>query len=286
MRLSALLLLAIFVPRLMAAGEPVPLSECKNLGITPPTVTEPGLSIFPPSAKLQNSDGVCAVYFVVDVAGNPVRPRVLHCTDSEFEPTVLQTISTTRFAPATDRDGNPVPVLIRLIQRYHSANYVLRSYLLNAIPYVNYYELFTKEPKGPHYDFVIDRKMSKAEYKRQLARPIHAGFLPETGGASVADADGVYPLTRNVTAPRLLSLEDEGYGSYAFLHEGHSACDVLLTVEPNGRSSEPVIRHCDAKDLEEPVRKTLERSRFTPGFVAGKSVPMRGLLRISYGDVE
>jgi hypothetical protein len=114
--------------------------------------------------------------------------------------------------------------------------------------------------------------------------PIRHGFIPQRGGASVPDSDGVYPLTRSVTGPRVIEFSDKGYGQMAFAHEGNSSCDVVLTVSEKGKASDPQVTHCERPELEEPAVDSLLKSQYTPGFVNGKAVPMRGSIHLEYGD--
>jgi hypothetical protein len=70
------------------------------------------------------------------------------------------------------------------------------------------FRLIINWPVIPDKRLILDRHLSKAEAYRELSKPIRYGFVPQQGGASVSDSDGVYPFTRGVTGPRVIKFAD------------------------------------------------------------------------------
>ena len=200
--------------------------------------------------------------------------RSIHCTDSSFEESTLNAVKNYQFKPATTKDGKSVPVTVPAVLQYHQVKFALGLRMIVNTRWM------------PNRNLIFDRHMSKAEINRELSMPVHYGFIPQRGGASVPDSDGIYPLTRSVTAPRVVKFIDEGYGSTAFTHEGNNICDVLLTISTKGKASDPQIAHCERPELEKPALASLLKSLYKPGMVNGKEVPMRASLHLDYGDAQ
>ena len=265
---------------------PIANKDWKAQGITPPALIESGSELYPAGGTLNQSDGICSMHYVIDVQGRPQQVKVLHCSDPAFAGDSLDNIRKERFSPALSSDGKPVAVEIDTVYRYHFANYVLwfepvATLVVEGVP------LFTMQIPGmPHRKLVLDRKISKGSWAEMLAEPVRTSFIAEKGGATTADAEGVYTLTRSVTGPHMLQFIDKGYGKNAFVHEGPSRCEFMLTIDGKGKPSGPELRHCDRPELEGLALESLMHSRYEPGFVLGHEVAMRGLVRISYGDAE
>ena len=242
--------------------------------ITPPELVYGETAEYPVDARSQDLDGLCSITLVVGVQGDPQNVRIIHCTDPSFEETSLNAAKQDKFKPAIAQDGNPVAVLVCAIYQYH-----LSKYWLSLRMIVNW-------PVVPDKRLLLDRRMGKTGVNREMSVPIHYGFIPQQGGASIPDSEGVYPLARSVTGPRVIKFSDEGYGRLAFTHDGSSACDILLTISTKGKASEPQITHCDRPELEGPVVDSLLKSDYRPGLVRGKEVSMRASLHLDYGEEE
>ena len=182
-----------------------------------------------------------------------------------------------KFKPAVTAEGKPVPVKVSVILRYHVVKYSLSLRMLfNPI----------LQPLIPDKRLNIDRKMGKSEINQELSKPIRSAFIPQRGGASEPDSDGIYPLTRSVTGPRVIKFSDKEYGRMAFAHEGNSVCDVVLTIDVKGKASDPLVSHCERPELEKPAVASLMKSEYKPGFVKGKAVPMRATIQLEYGEIS
>lgn len=258
-----------------AADTPVPSDHCVAKGITPPELIQGETAEYPVDARFKQIDGLCSISLVVGVNGDPQNVHIIHCTDPSFIGTSLDAVKQYKFKPATTQDGKPVAVSIPLVHKYHVSKYSLSlraafNWPVNSLI--------------PDKRLYLDHHPSKSDVGRAVAMPIRHGFIPQRGGASVPDSDGVYPLTRSVTGPRIIEFSDKGYGQMAFAHEGNSACDVLLTISEKGKASDPRVTHCERPELEEPAVESLLKSQYTPGFVNGKAVPMRGSIHLEYGD--
>jgi TonB family protein len=255
-----------------AAGAPVPIDQWAAKKITPPELISGERAEYPVEAKFQQISGLCSISLVVGAQGDPQNIHIVHCTDSSFEQTSLDAVKQYKFKPATTQEGTPIAVMTPLIHRYHVVKYSLSLRLIINLPVI------------PDKRLSLDRHMSKTEADREMSKPIRYGFIPQEGGVSNPDSNGIYPLTRNVTGPRVIKFSDEGYGRMAFVHEGNSACDLVLTISAKGKASDPQVTHCDRPELEKPAVESLLKSQYKLGMVRGKGVPMRASIHLDYGD--
>jgi len=110
---------------------------------------------------------------------------------------------------------------------------------------------------------------------------IRYAFRTPPGDASVSPgADGVYPLTKDVTPPTLSKFSDEGYRTAAFPFAEKGACDVVLTISAIGKPSDPEAVHCETPSLEKSAVQSLLKSHYKPGTVNGKAVPVRAIIHL------
>ncbi|HZB87404.1 MAG TPA: energy transducer TonB [Terracidiphilus sp.] len=271
--LLTLLAIVVSAQKEMQSSElPVPSDQWATRKIIPPKLIQGERADYPDDARIKGIDGLCSMSMVVGIQGDPESIRILHCTDPSFEESSLDAIKQYRFNAATTQDGKAIPVLVTLVLQYHISQYVLSLKLISGWL--------------PDRRLALDHRMSRAGLDREVGTLIHYGFIPLGGGASEPGPEGIYPFTRNVTGPRLISFFDERYGRTAFVHEGNSACDVMLTIDVKGRASNPQVTHCERSELEKPVVESLLKSNYKPGFVHGKEVPMRALMHLNYGDIQ
>jgi TonB family protein len=273
--LAAIIAQAQFAPATNDVPRTFDQWAAKN--ITPPELISGDRAEYPVEARFQLINGICLVSMVISIQGDPQDVRIIHCTDSSFEDSSLDAVKQYRFKPATTQEGKSVPVTVSTILQYRSARYSLSLRLLfNPILW----------PLIPDKRLNFDHYMSKSDVNREVSKPIRSSFIPQRGGVSVPDSDGIYPFTRSVTGPRVIKFADKGYGRMAFVHEGNSDCDVVLTINAQGKASDPQGMHCERPELEKPVIDSLLRSNYQPGMVKGKEVPMRASAHISYGDAR
>ncbi len=237
-----------------SADAPLLIRELIAKGNTPPKLLNEVEAEYSDEARSKHINGACFISLIVDTTGSPQAPRIIHCTDSLFEESSLDAVAKYRFRPATTQAGKPIPVKL----------------FAEIIYYL--------------YSSPIKRKPSKMQIDREISEPIRYSFLPQRGGPSNPDSNGVYPLTRSVTGPRVIKFSDEGYGHMAFVHEGNNTCDIVLTVSVKGKASDLQVTHCERSELEKPAVESLLKSEYTPGFVNGKAVPMRASLHLEYGE--
>jgi hypothetical protein len=65
---------------------------------------------------------------------------------------------------------------------------------------------------------------------------------------------------------------------------GNSACDIVITISPKGKASDPQVTHCGNSYLEKPAVQSLLKSKYKPGQVNGRPVPMRASIHLEYGE--
>lgn len=115
--------------------------------------------------------------------------------------------------------------------------------------------------------------------------PIRVGFLSPPGMTSAeAGADGVYPLSRQITPPQMTKFFDVGYGDPAFRMQGHNSCDVVLTISAKGKPADAQLLHCGEPELEKPALESLLKSHYKAASLNGKSVAVRATARLEYGN--
>lgn len=202
---------------------------------------------FPAKAREKLLSGVCFVSVTVDTQGNPQDLAIVRCSDPLFEQNSLDAASKYRFKPAVDAKGKPLAVKITI-----EINFKLGA------------------AGGP--------------YGRVPEPLLKYGFSTPPGLTSLApDAHGVYPLSKSIEAPKITNFVDSDFSGTALRFPTNLACDVVLTVDQKGRPSSPQVIHCDQQALEKPATDSLLHSRFKPGTLNGKPVPVRLLVHLFYG---
>ena len=233
---------------------PLPSNQLAAKNISPPKPLNQVEAEYSDDARLKRINGLCLISMIVDAQGNPQNARIIHCTDPVFQESSLDAVKKYRFSPAVTQEGKPVSVMISV-----EVNYRLSR-------------------------FTFEHHSGRTGISREVSAPIHYAFIPQQGDASDPDSDGAYPFTRTVTGPQVIKFSDEGYGRVAFIHEGSSVCDVMLTIGVKGKASDPQVTHCERPELERPAVESLLKSEYKPGFVNGKEVPMRASIHLEYGD--
>jgi len=177
----------------------------------------------------------------------PQNIQIVRCTDPSFEENSLKAVAQYKFRPATTQEGQPIAVTI----------HVEVSFRL--------------------YGF---------RGEKHQAMPIRFEFSAPPGStSSEPDAGGVYPLSKSATPPSVVKFSDKEYGDAAFAFSGKSACDMLITISTKGKASDPQVIHCESPALERAAIDSLLRTKYLPGSLNGKAVPMRASIHLEYGDV-
>ena len=194
----------------------------------------------PEEARVQGKNGTCLVAVIIDANGNPVKPEIIHCTDTIFANNSLAAVARYKFKPAHTDDGKAVQVKI------------------------------TIEINFKTYD-------SGGRTPSPLLRV--AFNSPPATISTAPDADGVYPITKKFLAPNslpeLAEFKDEGFGRAADSLRPGVACDVILTIDAQGKPSNAMLTVCDNKSLARPAVKSLLKSKFKPAKLDGAAVAVR-----------
>jgi hypothetical protein len=118
---------------------------------------------------------------------------------------------------------------------------------------------------------------------RPLKTRVRFAFASPPGTTSPnPDADGHYPYTKAVVSPTLKEFADMGFGDAAYSFVGSSPCDVLLTINPEGKAVDPIVSHCSRPAMEKPAIESLINSRYKPGTFNGKAVPIRLQIHLEF----
>jgi TonB family protein len=229
---------------------PVPVDQLAQKKINPPKPLNNVDARFSDEARRKKINGRCMISLTVDVNGMPQNIKVDRCTDPSFEASSLDAVEQYRFKPATTQEGKPVPVRVDV-----------------EINYRLYGGVFKHSKVGQ--------------------TQISCTFKTPPGiKSSEPDADGVYPFTETVTSPTLTKFSDEGYGDEAFRIDGKGACDILLTISAKGIASDPQLIHCERHVIEKPAIQSLLNSKYKPGSMNGRAVPIRASIHLEYGGVS
>ena len=127
---------------------------------------------------------------------------------------------------------------------------------------------------------VIYRTEGGSGYGVQISYDIHT---PPGTTSTAPDANGVYPLTHEVDAPRSVKFEDEGFGETAYRLPGKGACDVVLIIDAKGNPSELNPTLCEWPELAKLAVRSLSDSHFSPGKLNGKPVAVRASIHLEFG---
>ena len=226
-------------------GSNLPVYEVGVNGVKAPVPLNQVQLLSPPEAWAKRISGKCAVSVLVDVDGRPRQVRIIRCTDPMFAESSLNAVKKYRFAPATTQDGKPVPVTISIVSAWNLMVYTKPEY----VPMVKVRVEFNKPP----------------------------GAI-----SSAPSTDGLYPLADDTTPPKLIQFSDDGYQMLAFQRPGNSPCDMLLTIDANGKASDPQNVQCEKPNLANAATKSLLDSRFQPGSLKGVNVPVRASVHLEF----
>lgn len=202
-------------------------------------------AVMPQAANLNRQAGVCLIAMIVDAQGMPLNPRVLRCTDAIFALNSMDAVQKYRFKPAVRiADGKPVPVMITV-----------------------------------EINFRFDNQPATIEPPTK----IHYSFLSPPGTASVGpDADGIYPLSKQLEAPQMKDFVSKGFGTAAMSFPDGVGCHVLLTLNKKGKPVNAQVLDCDKAPLYQSAAESLLKSKYTPAKLNGKEVPVRMVVHLMY----
>lgn len=268
---------------------PPPIERWAAEKILPPKLIQSAHPEYPDEAKVEGIDGICSVSLVIDTEGDPQDTRILHCTDPAFADSSLKAASQYRFEPAMTQAGKPIAVAMPVILGYRGwdgAQAPAMSPMLLFMPLGLLAPVLIMDTQWMMTHYGHGRHMSNTAAHRLIGTAIHPDFVATQAGESEPGADGIYPLTRRATAPRVIRFADEGYGVMAFIHAGSSACVLTITIDKNGHASDPQVLHCERPELEKPAVDSLLNSVYKSGYVQGKQVPIRSMVHLYYGDVQ
>jgi TonB family protein len=128
----------------------------------------------------------------------------------------------------------------------------------------------------------IEVKYSRTGGHGSIERVTYSLHTPPGAGPAEPDANGVYPLVGGVEPPKMISFNYKGFGMLAFAHFGKGVCDIVLTINSNGKPSAPSILQCDNPALEKPAISSLLESRYKPGQMNEKTVAVRVLVHLAF----
>jgi hypothetical protein len=121
---------------------------------------------------------------------------------------------------------------------------------------------------------------------REINEPIRLGFGSPPGTvSSMPDANGIYTYSKAITPPAVIKFVDKGYSSTAFVREGNSPCELILTLDVKGKPVSAIPTGCEPQVLAQGAAKTLLASRYKPAVLGGSAIPVRVLVHLEYGEL-
>jgi hypothetical protein len=248
-RLSTIALGVALATGFVHAQQATPSADAPQLtreliakGITPPKLLNKVKAEYPDEARRKHiHEGLCVVSLLVNVSGVPEDIKLVRSSDPSFIANSFEVVKQYRFKPATTQER--APVAVRLLVEIH------------------------------YWSTVGDGHEWGKKISFEFSSP--PGTLSSRPGA-----DGVYPLTKIVAPPVITKFSDKEYRSTTFLTDGNGACDIVLTISEKGKPSDPQVIHCQKTLLEKPAVESLLKSKFKPGMVDGKAVPVRASIHL------
>jgi hypothetical protein len=240
---------AVILGRVCAQQPALPIPESNAEADSDEKIVQPPHIITPIHPTPPSNPGGpriyrCTVQVDIDANGVPQGTRVVRCSDPEYARIFQKAISESKFTPAVTQSGK----------------HVATSAIVLGVKIGN-----------------ESTPLSEVRVRYSLSTPSGT----QTGGP---DVSGVYPLTKLVTKPSLIRFSDKGYGDAAYYQIGSSPCDLLLTIDAHGKVLNPVVLKCADPRLEKPVVESLNDSKFNPGKLNGKPVPIRLQLHLEFDD--
>lgn len=232
-------------PSAPVAGQTDLVADPSSKGVLPPVVQGSNHPELTGEQMRHIPYGVCGISLIVDVRGMPQDLKIVRSNNPVFANACLLAAAKARFKPAKTGDGQPIAYRSTL------------TYGMTA--------------RG---DDVETSSQTKALFHTSFRAP------PGATTSSGPDADGVYPLSIAVDAPRILRFEDKGFVEVSVQYPDHTACEVLLTISAKGKPSDPKVIDCERPLLEKPIVESLINSQYKPGEINGKRVAVRAAVHI------
>ncbi len=224
--------------------QPQPLARLGSTVRTPIPIAAPAPK-WPDKAKAYRQSGICVISIIVDALGMPQDPHVIRCTDPMFEASSIDTVQKYRFKPAVRiADGQPFPVKIAIEIHFSYGN---------QTPW-------TEPPTRVRYSL----------------------SSPPGVTSRGPDSDGIYPLSEQMEAPRMVEFVSNGFGEAAMGLPDGVGCHVLVTLNAKGKSVDVQVMDCDQDALKQPAGDSLLKSRFKPAKLNGKAIPVRMMVQLVY----
>lgn len=243
--IGLLCLFASLIARAHGQAQPELLQKVGPTVHAPVPITSPEAEM-PDEARRLRQGGICLISMIVDSKGEPTNPHLVRCTDSMFAKNSMDTVMKYRFKPAIRvTDGISVPVMITIEINFR----------------------FTDRPFSP------DEPPTRIRY----------GFFSPPGMTSLGpDADGVYPLSKQLEAPKMAKFVSKGFGKAAMLLPDGVGCHVVLALDAKGKPLNAQVTSCDKPTLEKSAVNSLMKSKYKPAKLNGKEVPVRMTVLLIY----
>lgn len=210
-------------------------------------------------------------------------PKPVHQPEAEYSPEARKKQIDGKCAISLIVDPKGMPANIHVIR---CSDMVFAKPSLDSTAKYTFKPATTADGKPVAVKIYIEISF-RMDGAREIVDPIRCGFATPPGTLSSApDANGVYPLTKSMTAPSMTKFIDDGYGAEAFAFEGKSPCEILLTINAKGKPSNPMVSHCDRDGLEKGAKASLLASHYKAATINGKGVPVRALVHLEYGETS
>ena len=202
-------------------------------------------AVMPDEARVNQRNGVCMFSVTIDLKGTPRNLKLLRCSDRMFVQNSFTAARQYRFKPARRLDNDqPVAVIVTIAVNF-------------MFPY--------------------------GKAGTTLPSPLaNLSFFASPDSNATPGADGIYPLSKGLGAPRMTKFVGKEFMRAAEGFPDGSGCKVELTVDTSGNATDARAASCDDASMEQPAIEALRASQYTPGTLNGNAVPIRATVHLTY----
>lgn len=237
-----------------------------------------------PNIKTQQTtspDDVDEPVLKLDMKSGMHPPKTTFAPDAEYSPEARQKRVNGKCLVALVVDSKGIPRDIHLVR---CSDWAFGEPSLGSVRRYKFNPATSADDKPIAVKIAVEIDF-RIDGGREVHDPVRCGFGTPPGVTTPAsDEHGVYPLTKDIVAPSILRFNDLGYGTSAFVLESGGPCDVILTIDDKGKPSDPKLISCGSTELTSVAIKSLIASKYKPGLIHGKAVPIRMLVHLQYGE--
>lgn len=128
----------------------------------------------------------------------------------------------------------------------------------------------------------------RVDYKigggKKFLDPVRVNVRLENSDTTRAIAKVASAAANAESKPAISKFVDKGFGDEAFQIPGNAPCEIAITVNAKGKTSDATASHCKPESLITSAIHSLLASKFTPATAKGKAIPVRAMVELEYDD--